>query len=128
MPTTADLMGLGMPAALAFLEGTTPVTIAPTGATQGAAASIAPGVGVVLFSASTTTANALVFSTAWPIGDYCIVVNVSAANPVSGAVFAPSGGSMNGTANGSVTFSTGNSALFVQTTAGVWISVPKAPG
>lgn len=128
MGTTSDLMGSGMSPALASLVDFTPVNITGSGtaANQASAATIPYNTGIALITAATAAVAATVFSTAFSIGTPCFAVNL-AASGVTASVFCPVSGTMNGTTNGSVLLTTGKSALFVQTTAGVWISTPLAP-
>lgn len=128
MGTTSDLMGSGMSPALASLLDFTPVSITASGtaAAQASAATIPYNTGIALITAASAPVAATIFSTAFAIGTPCFAVNL-AASAVTASVFCPVSGTMNGTTNGSVLLTTGKSAIFVQTTAGVWISVPLTP-
>ena len=60
MSTTADLIGLGMPSALASRIGNTPASIAGIGTTQTGAAALSGGGVMLITPAATNTAFVLV--------------------------------------------------------------------
>lgn len=126
MPQVTDLMAAGMSWPLAQGLGNTAVTISAAGATVAAATTIQPNSNIVYVS-TTTGAAAVAFSTAWSLGTP-VYVAITATAAVSGTVCPPSGGLMNGSTNGTVTMSTGKTAVFIQTTATRWVSIPLAPG
>ena len=126
MPLVSDLMGLGMPAALATRLGNTPQTIAGAGATGGAATAIPVGQHITLFTAASTTANGIIFATNAAVGTPQYVAVLS-SSPTTGTIYCPVSGSMNGTSNGSVVLTTGKTAIFIQTSQSVWISFPLTP-
>jgi hypothetical protein len=107
MSTSQDLMGLGMPPALAARLGNTPSTIAGVGTTQTGAASI--NVPVVV---ATATANntAFVLSNQLSTGRLVWVWNTSALDI---NVFPPSGGTINsGATNAAFSVPANSGAVF----------------
>jgi hypothetical protein len=92
MSTTADLMGLGMPPALAGRLGNTPQTIAGVGTSQTGAGALSGGGLFVLTPTSSNTA--FVLSNATSTGRPVYVYNSSATYIAT--IFPPSGGSING--------------------------------
>ena len=128
MPKVESLMGLGTPAALAAGLGNSKQAVTCAAATTASGAgAIAPGLHVVLLTAATSTANSAVFSTAQSVGTPIYVTN-SISSSVTASVYTPNvtGALMNGTTNGSILLTTGQSAIFIQTTANEWVSVKSA--
>lgn len=128
MTTVANLMGLGMPGPLAnALGNTTQAVTCAASTTASGAGAVQPGYHVVIFTA-VTGANSAVLATNMALGApyYCI-------NPVGAAVTAilytpnVTGALMNGATNSSVLFTTGKSAVLIQTSANVWVSIPLSP-
>lgn len=91
MSTTADLMGLGMPPALADRLGNNPSTVAGVGTTQTGAAAIKRG---VVLATVTSTNNSFVLSSGTSTGAVLWFYNTSASQ--TAYVFPPSGGTING--------------------------------
>jgi len=124
MSTVADLMGLGMPAALASRLGNTPAALTGTGTSQATAALISQH--VTMLNAQTSQTGA-VFSSNASLGAPIYVVSPVGVSAVTGVLYCPVSGTMNGTTNGSVLLTTGKTAIFVQTAALAWVSFPLAP-
>src|SRR5215471_10413334 len=118
MPKSADLMGEGLPAALAGDLGFSPTNITAAGSTAGAGTTLPDDLHYFLVTAATTTAVAVTFSTACAIGTPIFVANLNASRATA-SVFAPSTGTMNG-GTSAVTLITGQTGWFIQSTAGVW--------
>jgi len=125
MSTVQDLMGLGMPAPLAARLGNTP-DVKTLAANSDQASAYVVQQHVTVISVATTTANSIKFATGASLGAPFYVVNNLAAT-VTGVVYCPVSGTMNGTANGSVSLTTGKTAIFQQTAQSVWVSFPLAP-
>jgi hypothetical protein len=127
MPNTTVLMGSGFSPLQALQLDTTPASLAATGATAAAAATINNRMTIV--TAATSTAAAVIFSTAAQPGAVHYVVN-SISSAVTATIFCPVSGAMNGTSNGSLLLTTGQSAIFILTTAGTsvgsWYSIKTA--
>ena len=115
MSTTADLIGLGMPPALAARLGNTPASIAGIGTTQtGAAVLSAP----VCLITPASTATAFILTSAFSSGRPIWVWNQSAS--VTASIFPPSGGAINGGA--------ANSALFLAPLSGAIFQLENGSG
>lgn len=125
MPQATDLMNRGVPAALSTDLGYTAVTLAGTGATQGAAALIQPDNHMIIMTTTTAAAASVVFSANAPLGTPVFVAN-DIGSGVTGNVFCATGGFMNGTTNGSILLTTGQCAMFIQTTNLSWKSIKTA--
>lgn len=125
MPQAADLMNRGMSPFLASDLGYTAVTLAGTGATQAAAALIQPDNHLTIMTTTTAAAASVVLATAAPLGTPIFVYN-DISSGVTGNVFCPVSGAMNGTSNGSLLLTTGQTAIFIQTSYQKWISVKTA--
>lgn len=109
MSTTLELMGLGMPPALAGRLGNTPATIAGVGTTQTGAALI--NVPVVVATAADASHVAFVLSNTLSTGRPVWVFNTSGQTI---SIFPPSGGTINGgSANAAQTIVTNKSAVFM---------------
>lgn len=123
MALVSDLMAYGRSWPEAGVLGNTPVSITAAGtiAGQAAATTIVPGTNIAIIATGSAAACATVMSTAWSLGTPVYVINNTG---VTASVFCPVSGSMNGTSNGSLTLATAKSAIFIQTTAGVWASFP----
>ena len=125
MPTVADLMGIGMPAAQAGRLGNTPTTLTCTGTTQATAASIPNGVHLFVI-ASTAAANGAILSTAAALGTPHWFTNGTGAGNATANIYCPVGGTMNTATNGSLLVATGKSAVFIQTAQSTWVSILTA--
>lgn len=121
----SDLMALGMPASEAHYLGNNVQSVTGVSTTQATGATIYRGAHVVLLTAATTTAQAATLASDISVGTPIYVLG--AGTVVTGTVFCPVSGSMNGTSNGSVDLATGKSAVFIQTSPKVWVSIPLAP-
>ena len=124
MATLQDLMGLGLPPRTASQIGFTPQSVTPAGTTQAAAATIPPGYHLTLFT-SVTGATGLVFSTAASLGIPNIVY-CATGSTVTGVVYCPVSGTMNESTNAGLSIIAGKAALFIQTTAGKYVSILTA--
>ena len=128
MPLVGALMGLGMPGPLAGALGNTPQNVTcAAGTTASGATTVLLGAHIVLLTASTSTANSAVLSTAASVGTPLYVCNLIAST-VTASVYTPNvtGATMNGTTNGSILLTTGQSAILVQSTANQWFAVKSA--
>ena len=128
MPLVGSLMGLGMPGMLAAGLGNTPQNVAcAAGTTASGATSILLGAHIVLLTASTSTANSAVLSTAASVGTPLYVVNLISST-VTASVYCPNvtGATMNGTTNGSILLTTGQNAILIASTANQWVAVKSA--
>ena len=115
MSTTADLIGLGMPPALASRIGNTPASIAGIGTTQtGAAVLSAP----VCLITPASTATAFILNSAFSSGRPIWVWNQSTS--VTAGIFPPSGGAING---GAV-----NAAIFLAPLSGAIFQLENGSG
>ena len=126
MPRSVDLMAVGFSWPQTLGIGNDSVSIAGAGATQGSATLFNEKNEIALFTASSSTACGMVFSSNAPLGSPNYVVMLS-TTPVTGTVYCPVGATMNGTANGSVVLTTGKTATFIQTAQSVWVSIPLTP-
>ncbi len=121
-------MGLGLPGPLAGGLGNTPQNVTCAASTTASGATtVTPGYHIVLLTASTSTANSAVLSTAMGPGTPLYVVNLISST-VTASVYTPNvtGATMNGTTNGSILLTTGQNAVLWQSTAGQWYSVKSA--
>lgn len=116
MSTPQDLMGLGLPPALASRLGYQPATVAGVGTTQTGAALIATA---LTLAGPTSSNTAFVLSNALSTGRPVFVWNTSAT--LTALVFPPSGGKINGgSTNAAVSLPPGYGAMFqLQNGAGV---------
>lgn len=126
MPQIADLMAAGMQWPLAQGLGNTALTTSAAGTTAAAATTLPPQNNVILLTCAATGSQAAIFSKSAPLGTP-VYVAVLATAAVTASVFCPVSGTMNGTLNGSVALATGKSAIFIQSTASTWYSIPLAP-
>jgi hypothetical protein len=124
MSTIGDLMGLGMPAALAARLGNTPATLAAAASTSQTGAALLTN-HVTLITAVSAGANSTVFATAASLGTPWYITN-STASGASALVYCPVSGTMNQTSNGSTTLATGKTAIFIQNAQSSWVSVLTA--
>lgn len=108
MPTADDLVGLAMPAQLASQLGNQPSSLACTGTTLGAAASIKTTNVEVVPSASNTGA---VFQTSAKLGTPHYIFNAQSTGAV---IYVPSGYFMNGTADATFTLAQNKSVVMWQ--------------
>jgi hypothetical protein len=123
MSTIGDLMGLGMPAALAARLGNTPATLTAAASTSQTGAAVLTN-HVTLISAATGL-NSVIFATAAALGTPWYITN-STASAASALVYCPVSGTMNQTSNGSTTLATGKTAIFIQNAQSSWVSVLTA--
>lgn len=92
MSTTADLMGLGLPPALASRLGNTPQTVAGVGTTQSGAALLTGG---SLFALTPTASNtAYLLNSLFSTGRLIQLWNTSASQ--TALIYPPTGGTING--------------------------------
>lgn len=108
MSTTQDLMGLGMPAALASRLGNNPASIAGVGTVQTGAANIAAPVALITPASGNT---AFILTSSFSTGRPVWVWNQSTT--LTALIYPPSGGSINGAAtNAAVELPPLSSAVF----------------
>lgn len=116
MPTGDDLVGLGMPPSLASILGNQPSSLTCTGTAQGTAATILSKL-IELVAASSQTGAIL------PSGAHIgSPFYVFCSSSTSAVVYCPSGHTLNGTANNSLTLAQNKSAYLVQYKKGFWTS------
>lgn len=122
MSTVADLMGLGMPGALASRLGFTPTTLTTTGTSATTAAAITTKL-TILTTASSQT-GAILPATA-SLGGIFIVTNPTAT---TGIVYPDSGGTINGgtATTGGQNIAQNKTIIFVKVAALTWVSVLTA--
>ena len=113
------LTGLGMPAQLAFLIGDVPLTQAGAGTTQ-TGATLLRGCMVELTAASSQTA--FVLQKLGPNTPYFLFNSISTA----AVVFCPSGATMNGSSNGSVSIAQNKGAIVWEYKKDAWCSIVTA--
>ena len=123
MSIVPDLMGLGLPAALAERLGNSVATAAAAASSSQTGATVITQ-HVMLFTAA-TGANSAIFATAASIGTPHWITN-STASAVALLVYCPVSGSMNQTANGNLSIATGKTAVFVQNGQSTWVSILTA--
>jgi hypothetical protein len=117
--TTADLMGLGLPAALAQRIGLQFTTAAGVGTAQAGATALSAGT----FNRVTTAggATAFVLPSSPQIGDDLFVENTSSTTAL---VFPSSGMAINAvSADGSVNVAQNVARWFIYTAANRWVSI-----
>ncbi len=114
---SSDMMGLGMPAALANLVGDTiPAVVAGAGTAQAGATPLTGTINQVTTSAGQT---AVVLPSTQPFGTS---VNVYVSTATTALVFPPSGGNINeGAANASFSVAQSRVASFVRLSATKWV-------
>ena len=127
MAQPEDLMNRGVAPALATDLGYKAVTLAGTGTTVAAAALIQPDNHLVIMTTTTAGAASVRLSSEAPLGTMIWICN-STGSGVTGNVFPSTNGIINaGATSAAVTLTTGVSALFIQSTAGFWHSIPLTP-
>jgi len=122
MPTSTDLMGTGVPPGTASIVGNDPVLLAAAGTTQGGATTITSH--LVEFTA--TGSDGIVLPSAAKIGTPYYIFNSSGS---TGKVYVPSGHNLvttSSTANGSLSMTTGQRAIFIQYKLKNWTYVLSA--
>lgn len=124
MATIQDLMGLGMPPRTASQLGYTPQNVTGAGTTQATATTIPPGFHLTILT-STTGATGCVFASAAANGIPNIVY-CATGSTVTGVVYCPVSGTMNESTNAGLSVIAGKAALFIQTTAGKYVSILTA--
>ena len=114
---SSDMMGLGMPAALANLVGDTiPASVAGVGTAQSGATPLTGTINQVTTSAGQT---AFLLPSTQPLGTS---VNVYVSTSTAALVFPPSGGNINeGAANASFSVAQSRVASFVRVSATKWL-------
>ena len=122
MSTTADLMGSGMPAALANRLGNTPVTQAGAGTITGATATLIQGHLTNATTASSQTA--FIFNSAASLGKEFYFFNSSATTAL---VYPPAGGNLNGgSADASFSVAQNKLAMFIRLSTNNWAVILTA--
>ena len=114
---SSDMMGLGMPSALANLVGDTiPASVAWAGTAQSGATPLTGTINQVTTSAGQT---AVMLPSTQPLGTS---VNVYVSTATSAQVFPPVGGALNElSANASTSVAQGRLASFVRVSATKWL-------
>ena len=120
MPTSTDLMGVGLPAQLSITLGKDPKSVACAGTTQGTATTVLTHNSELVTGASTTGA---ILQSAALIGTPWYFFNSTAT---TAKVYAPSGHNMNGSLNGSVSIAQNQGCFVWQYKKGSWASVLTA--
>ena len=122
MSTVSDLMGLGMPAALANRLGLTPAVITCAGTTQAAATTIQTHLSIL--STGTSTTGAILPSSA-SLGGVFVAACTAATTAV---VYCPVSGTLNGTTNAGLSVAQNKTAIFYRLTGSGddWVSVLTA--
>jgi hypothetical protein len=113
----SDMMGLGMPSALANLVGESiPASVAGVGTAQSGATPLTGSINQVTTSAGQT---AVVLPSTQPLGTS---INVYVSTATAALVFPPSGGGINeGAANASFSVAQARVASFVRLSATKWV-------
>ena len=120
----ADLMGLGVPAEVAKRIGMTPTAITCAGtSSQANATAVASQVKCLILSAASSSANGAVLSSSVGQGEF---ITASNAGSTTALVYCPSGFTMNGTSNGSVSIAQNKAAIIWRTSATAFVSVLTA--
>lgn len=130
MANQTDLMGLGISWPLADHLGYTPVGYAPVASITTQAGATAIKSKIAMVTVSTSTATAVLLPANPSTGIFVYVTNLF-ASVATAAVFTATGNLLNGVANGSLSLTTGQSALFISETAGTaaacnWYSIKSA--
>ena len=120
MSTIPDLMGLGMPAALAARLGNTPTPLTTTGTSSTTAANITNKVTVLTTASSQTGA---ILPSAASLGSVFYVTNPTSTG---GVIYPPTGNTFNTSASTSYAMAQYNSAIFVRLTSTTWMVVASA--
>ena len=120
MSTTADLMGLGMAAALAGRLGFTPATLVTTGTSAGTAAAIQTKLTILTTAGSQTGA---ILPSAASLGASYIVTNPTAT---AGVVYPPTGNTFNTSASTSIAIAQYNTIIFMRTSSTTWCTIVSA--
>lgn len=122
-----NLIGLGMPPALAGALSGNVTTITCAGTNQGGATLITSKCSI-LNAASGSTGGVFPSSTQKGTGyfEQYMIVN-GTISTASAVVYAPSGGFLNGTTNGSATLAAGRAAIAWEVSSGVWNIMPSTP-
>ncbi len=123
MPKPEDLMGTGLPAELSNVLGNAPKSITCAGTTQGTATAIPLVTNIELIP--TTSQTGAILNTSSLIGTRYYFFN-AAATAVTAKVYAPSGETMNGSLNGSVSIAQNLGAYIWQYKNNTWASVLTA--
>lgn len=92
MTLATDLMGLGMPAALAAVEGFQTGTIAGVGTAQGGSSPIVRA-GFIYRATTSSGQTAVTLDSAYPLGGETIMINTTATAML---LFPPTGANING--------------------------------
>lgn len=114
---SSDMMGLGMPSALANLVGDTiPASVAGVGTAQSGATSLTGTINQVTTASGQT---AFLLPSTQPLGTS---INVYVSTATAALVFPPSGGSINElSANASFSVAQGRVASFVRLSVTKWV-------
>lgn len=122
MSTVADLMGLGMPGALASRLGFTPTTLTTTGTSATTAAAIQTKLTILTTASSQTGA---ILPAAASLGGIFIVTNPTAT---TGIVYPDSGGTINGgtATTGGQNIAQNKTIIFIKVANLTWVSVLTA--
>jgi hypothetical protein len=121
MPQETDLMGIGMPVQQAHILGNQSQKVTGTGTSQATGALLETNM-AELTTAGGNTAFTLANNSNDP-ADIGTPVYVANSTATAGLVFVPSGHTLNGTANGSLSIAQNKLAYFVQFAVKNWFSV-----
>lgn len=110
MSTDADLMGLGMPAALASRLGNSVVTVAATGTTSGTAAALSGGHTFVI-SAADSSHTGVILPAGGSIGE-AVTLTVTSTQGVT--VYPPTGATFNTSASTTLSLAQFKTALITR--------------
>ena len=130
MANQSDLLGVGLSWPAAERLGYSPVSYAAVAGNTTQSGSTLIGSKLALLTAATTTAVAFRLPQNPPTGIFVYCTNLFASTATA-SVFAATGNLLNGVANGSLTLTTGQSAIFISETAGTaaacnWYSIKSA--
>lgn len=114
MPTADALMGLGMPAQLSDLLGGNPNALTTTGTAQATAAKIKSKNTELVTAGSQTGA---IFNTSVQVMQPYFIVNPTAT---SGVIYPPTGDTLGGSVNGTITLAQNKSCIVWQYKKGFW--------
>lgn len=120
MASANELMGLGTPPQLAALTGANPQTVTCAGTAQGTATAILSKCAELSAASSQTGA---ILPSDGPLYQPFFVFTSSSTSAV---VYAPSGHTLNGSSNGSLTVAQNKAATFWQYKKGFWASILTA--
>ena len=122
MSTKPDLMGLGMPWPLADKLGYTPVGYSGAAGVTAQSGATPLDSKLSLLTVATSTATTFLLPATPPPGTFVYCTNLFASVATAG-VYPTTGSLLNGVTNGSLTLTTGQSALFICEQSGTALSI-----